>query len=179
MMQELWLPVVGWEGLYEVSSLGRVRSVTRVVESLFNGTLGKRTFPSRVLSPHINPSGYATVRLYRQSFARTYPIHLLVAEAFIGPRPLGNDVRHGPQGKLVNTPNNLSYGTRAENLRDRDRDGTHQRGHQGPGAKLTLEQAREIKRLKGVEPSHVVGARYGISFSAVCMIWRGVTWIDA
>ena len=179
MNQEYWRPVVGWEGLYEVSSLGRVRSEERVVECLFNGTLGKRTFPSRVLSQHVNQSGYKTVRLYRQGHGRTYQVHSLVAEAFIGPRPAGNDVRHGPQGRLVNTPENLCYGTRAENLRDRDRDGTHQRGHKGPGAKLTLKQAKTIKQLKGIEPSQVVADRYGVSYSTVCMIWRGVTWIDA
>jgi len=179
MNQEYWRAVVGWEGLYEVSNLGRVRSMTRVIEQMFNGTLGRRTLQSRIIAQHINKAGYATVRIYRKNQGQTRLVHALVAEAFIGLRPAGNDVRHGPKGKSVNTPENLCYGTRAENLRDRDRDGTHQRGDQGPGAKLTLSEAREIKRLKGIEPSHVVAARYGVSFSSVCMIWRGVTWIDA
>jgi hypothetical protein len=179
MMQELWLPVVGWEGLYEVSSLGRVRSTARTISRLFNGTLGVQRLPSRVRKLQQN-GRYLTVRLHGQGRkARTYSVHTLVAEAFLGKQPQGFDVCHGVKGSLCNEASNLHYGTRAENLKDRDRDGTHQRGQQGPGAKLTLEQAREIKRLKGVEPSHVVGARYGISFSAVCMIWRGVTWIDA
>ena len=178
-MQEVWHPVVGWEGLYEVSSLGRVRSVTRVVKCAFNGTIAERTFPSRERKQYQH-GRYLTVRLHAQHRkANTRTVHSLVAEAFIGPRPDGLDVCHGPKGSLCNDVSNLRYGTRAENLRDRDRDGTHQKCDQGPGAKLTLEKVQEIKKLKGIEPSHLVAARYGVSFSSICMIWRGVTWIDA
>jgi len=179
MMQEVWRPVVGWEGLYEVSDVGRVRSTARTVSRLFNGTIGVQKFPSRVRKLHQH-GRYLTVRLHGQGRKpQTYSVHTLVAEAFLGSRPQGHDICHGPKGSLCNEVSNLRYGTRAENLKDRDRDGTHQRGEQGPGAKLTMQQVREIKQLKGLEPSHSVAARYGVSFSSVCMIWRGVTWIDA
>ena len=180
MQQEYWKPVVGWEDFYEVSDQGRVRSVPRTIELLCNGTLGKRSFPSVIRKLHLSRRGYWTVRLHAQGRkGKTFDVHHLVAEAFIGPRPPRYDTCHGAKGRQCNEPSNLSYGTRSENLKDRDRDGTHQRGEQGPGSKLTFEHVRAIKRSKGKETSAEVAKRYGVSFSTVCMIWRGLTWIDA
>ena len=61
--------------------------------------------------------------LYKDGKARQRPVHSLVAEAFIGPCPPGQEVRHGPGGSLDNRLVNLSYGTRAENIADQYRDG--------------------------------------------------------
>jgi len=177
-MQEVWQPVKGWEGTYEVSSLGRVKTVARSVPCVFNGTLSKRAIPERIRKTHLH-NGYWSVRLETREKARTYYVHCLVAEAFLGPRPAGNDVCHGPAGKRVNTVENLRYGTRKENLKDRDRDGTHQRGARGPGAKLTEAEVREVKKQKGVRTSAEVAADYGVSYSTICMIWRGVTWNES
>ena len=177
-MQEVWQPVRGWEGLYEVSSLGRVKTVARSVPCVFNGTLSTRSVPERLKKQRVHPNGYWLVNLEAQGKKQTRYVHCLVAEAFLGPRPAKHDVCHGPAGQKVNTVENLRYGTRKENLKDRDRDGTHQRGKQGPGAKLTEAQVREIKKQKGMRTSAEVAADYGVSFSTVCMIWRGVTWTE-
>lgn len=52
-------------------------------------------------------------------------VHVLVAAAFLGPRPDGMDIRHGPGGRLDNSPENLCYGTRKDNVQDSVTDGTH------------------------------------------------------
>ena len=79
---ERWLPVVGWEGLYEVSDLGRVRSLPR------NTTRG------RVLRANPAANGYRQATVFRQGHPKSVYVHHLVAEAFIGPRPEGLEIRH-------------------------------------------------------------------------------------
>ena len=164
MQQEYWKPVVGWEDFYEVSNQGRVKSLPR------------KTTKGRILKPHKNVHGYWFVVLCRNGKPKSQVIHLLVAAAFIGPRPEGYDTRHGPLGKHVNTPENLSYGTRSENMRDCLRDGTDQNGEKGSGAKLTQAQVLELRNLKGQVKQKEAAALFGISRPNVSMIWSGKTW---
>ena len=139
---ERWLPVVDFERLYEVSDHGRVRSVDRIVPHRTTGTVALR---GKLLAQRLNDSGYRTVSLYRNGRHTLRAVHILVAAAFIGPRPEGMEVRHGPEGKLVNTPGNLSYGTPVENARDKIRDGVHYEGSRLPQAKLTEAAVRECR----------------------------------
>lgn len=118
---ESWLPVVGWEGSYEVSDLGRVRSVDRMVP--LRGCLTRRA-PGRIRKLSLNPSGYLQLCLRVPGTQRARTVHRLVAEAFLGPCPDEQEVRHGPGGTLDNRVANLCYGTSAENKADMVRDGT-------------------------------------------------------
>ena len=111
-----WLPVVGYEGYYEVSDHGCVRSVERTVPQR-----GKkpRTFPSIVLkfgSRH--PFGYVTVNLCRDNRSRTVTVHSLVLEAFTGPRPEGMWGLHGDDDPSNNHLSNLRWGSPKDNSRD-------------------------------------------------------------
>lgn len=120
------MPVVGWEGLYEVSDEGQVRSVDRVVQ---HPVSGPRRLRGRVLRANWDGhegGGYLYVTLSRPGERRNRHVHTLVLEAFVGPRPDGADACHGAAGKSVNTPPNLRWGTRSENVLDSVlRDGTH------------------------------------------------------
>lgn len=141
--QECWRPVVGYEGFYEVSDLGRVRSVDRTVESIHGrtGTAYVSHRRGRVLKPGITTSGHRYVVL-RSRITRT--VHSLVAEAFIGPRPPGMEVRHENGHPSDCCVTNLKYGTRSQNAEDSKRHGTHfhsglthcKRGHELSGANL-------------------------------------------
>lgn len=112
---EEWRPVVGWEGDYEVSNLGRVWSCPV-------GT--PRT--GRILRHAVNPGGYPSVTLSRRGKVKTRPIHQLVLAAFAGPRPAGKDViRHLDGDPTNNLLGNLAYGTQSENAQDSLRHGTH------------------------------------------------------
>lgn len=102
---EKWLPAVGWEGFYEISSAGRVRSLPR------------RGTPGVVLKPAaMKPYGHLHVDLWARGGHETRTVHSLVAEAFIGQRPDGHEVRH-LDGDAANNrwPDNIAYGTSSEN----------------------------------------------------------------
>lgn len=75
-------------------------------------------------------------------------IHGLVAEAFHGPRPEGMEVRHLDGNRLNNDATNLRWGTRSQNMRDKERHGTAPRGERHPQAKLTEHDVREIRSMR-------------------------------
>lgn len=119
-----WRDVVGYEGYYQVSDEGQVRSL----------------LTNKALKAHPDRRGYLGVSLYSRGrdTRKRKPIHTLVAESFIGPRPEGLDVCHNDGDKLNNRACNLRYGTRSENIMDAAKHGTHylgskrvcKRGHQ-------------------------------------------------
>jgi hypothetical protein len=118
---ETWKPVVGFEGLYEVSDRGRVRSLDRVYPQLSRKGKGhKHTHKGRILRPAPASHGYLTVVLGR---GNTRTVHSLVAEAFIGPCPEGQEILHKDQTRLNSRLSNLRYGTRTENILDAVRSG--------------------------------------------------------
>jgi len=101
MKTEGWLPVVGYEGEYEVSDFGRVRS-------LKTGTMMK-PLPSK--------GGYVQVCLRTLGVAKWHLIHKLVLEAFVGPRPDGMEACHSPDSKGDNNSlGNLRWDTKVANL---------------------------------------------------------------
>jgi hypothetical protein len=114
--QEEWRPVVGFPD-YMVSDQGRVLSYRRKTPRLMALSPGK--------------VGYPLVKLFagpanRSADVKAIWVHQLVAAAFHGPRPEGmEEIRHLDGDKLNNRANNLCYGTRSENQRDRLRHGTH------------------------------------------------------
>lgn len=146
---ERWLAVPGYEGIYEVSDLGRVRSIPRI------DNLG-RHWRGLILRPAPQArTGYLGVRLSRSGVTSTHAIHRLVMLAFIGPPPPGQEVCHGPNGRLDNRLSELSYGTHAKNSGpDKARDGTLARGSDAPGAKLSEADVREIRRRHAAGELH-------------------------
>jgi NUMOD4 motif/HNH endonuclease len=113
---EAWLPVPGYEGFYEVSDLGRVRSLPRW--KVRGGILKPFT---------TGQAKYAAVTLYSGSkaSARTWAVHVLVAMAFCEGHAPGLEVRHENGDKHNNAASNLSWGTHQVNQQDMIRHGTH------------------------------------------------------
>ena len=114
MEKEIWFPVVGYEGLYEISSFGRVRSLN------YN-----RTGQTKVLRTHTNTRGYLTVDLYKNRKNKTFTIHKLVASAFLPNWFDDEQVNHRDENKENNNVDNLewcdskyntNYGTRNKRI---------------------------------------------------------------
>lgn len=114
-MTERWLPIPGYEGWYEVSDLGRVRSVERT----FRHRDGRvRTYPSVMVTPTLGRGGYLRVSLSRGGVQRTGSVHQLVMLAFVGPRPPGLEVCHNDDVRRNNVLSNLRYDTKSANAQD-------------------------------------------------------------
>ena len=176
-MQEVWLPVVGYEGLYEVSNWGRVKSLARTCPKRSGGTI--RKVPEKLLVLELNPHGYWQVYLSKGGVGTRFRIHVLVAAAFIGPKPEGLVICHGPGGRQDNRPSNLSYKTQAENMADKYRDGTEQTGERGSMAKLTEAQVRYVRHelANGPRGTAVRLAReLRVSENCIGRIKSGKTW---
>lgn len=117
MTEEQWKPVLGFEGLYEVSDRGRVRSVDRV---LVKSDGRRMTIKGKLLKGGTN-QGYVSHKMQ----GVTKFTHIMVLEAFVGPRPPGMQVRHLNDIKDDNRLSNLRWGTSSENAKDRVRNGIH------------------------------------------------------
>lgn len=141
---EEWLPILGWEDAYEVSNLGRVRSLPRIVPYSDGRTYRLR---GRILRPGTSKGRdkYLRVGLCRDGELHMKKVHLLVAEAFIGPRPKGAVCRHLNDNPSDNRIENLRWGTASENQQDSVRNKHHceskkthcKRGHLLSGKNLT------------------------------------------
>lgn len=124
LSSEEWRPVVGWEGLYEVSDQGRVRSLDRAVVDC-RGTV--RGLKGRILRPKSHPAGHQFLSLSRAGVKGTRWVHHLVLECFTGPRPAGLECLHDDGNPKNNCASNLSWGTRGANIQDSIRHGTNPR----------------------------------------------------
>lgn len=146
-MKERWRPVVGYQGYYEVSDRGRVRSVPRIV-SFEDGRVRSYQGVLLKLKPH-NQYGYPLAALCRgRADKRWRTVHQLVMEAFVGPRPQGQEVCHNANN-LSASLSNLRYDTRSNNARDQWRHGTMQHGATHPSAKFSDALLERVRRAKG------------------------------
>lgn len=173
---EMWKPVPNFEGYYEVSSLGRVRSVDRVVSRQYPDGRVCQVRRKGGLRKLEYRDGYAVVRLQADKRIFKPYVHRIVCEAFNGPCPEGKSVAAHNDGDFTNnTPKNLRWATYAENQRDREGHGTHNRGERSHLAKLTWDAAEEIRSSS--LPSSVIAAAFGVSAANVRQIRRGETWV--
>lgn len=178
--KEEWRPVVGYEGWFEVSNLGRVKRAAP----------GRGTWVGRILKCQRHHTGYIHVVLSRNSRERSHFVHVLVLEAFVCPRPRSQETNHKDGDKQNNRIGNLEWVTTSQNarhkvhtLRDgwitknrrprakpRKRQGKYVRGSASPRAKLLESDIPRIrKRLKRGHLLREVAKDFGVSPE---MIWR-------
>jgi hypothetical protein len=172
-MNEEWRAVPGHEG-YEVSNLGRVRSYRA-----HGGNRGGRQVKTpRIKTTRRHNTGYSSVVLQAElGRSQAYSVHVLVAAAFLGPRPEGYQVAHFDGDKMNARLDNLRYATPVENAQDKHRHGTTCHGEAGGNTKLTTAQVQEIVARYGAgELQRELAARFGISQSQVSNIVRRASW---
>lgn len=173
--KEVWLPVVGYEGSYEVSDLGRVWSVARVIT---RSDGHPKTIPYKIKNLYKEDSGYMCVGLGIGGKHTSYRIHTLVLTAFVGPRPSGMECCHYPdRDRSNNALSNLRWGTRGDNRQDSIIHGTLLRGSKIKQSKLTETIVSEIRhrRSNGEEITRLA-LEFGVSFRCVFRAVHRESW---
>lgn len=166
-----WRPIPGYEGYYEVSSTGLVRSLDRTVVCA-NGV--EKRLKGRALQCFEQPSGHLFVGLRRGEGKKMFRVHSAVMLAFVGPRPNGLEVRHLDGNPKNNSLENLAYGTRSQNHLDAYRHGGRPAGEDCHLAKISNAQAADLRALKGFVSSRLAAEHFGLSDSYVRQVWRNV-----
>jgi len=166
---EVWKPVIGFEGLYEVSDCGRVRSLERFV-----GTGKKRRINfARILKPKSN-SKYREVKLRKDGASHMRRVNNLVLNAFVGMRPSGLICRHIDGDSHNNIVANLSWGTYLQNAEDSMRLGTILHGENHSNATLTDRAVQFIR--KSNKTGRQLAAKYNVSASTISAIRNNKRW---
>lgn len=163
---ERWVPAPGFEGLYSVSSIGRVRR---------EACVKSRPLPARMLSPYERKDGYLAVQLYPlKGEKKVFIVNVLVLLAFVGPRPAGMDSAHGDGDIRNNCLTNLRWATRKENAADRKLHGTNTQGERNGRALLCEAKVRAIRADK--RKLREIAADYGVSHSTIHYAKCGRNW---
>ncbi len=181
---EVWKDVPGYEGLYQASNMGRVRSIDRRVPSR-DGKV--KHLKGRILRPGWREgvsTGSMAVVLSKKSVVTSKSVHVLVLETFVGPRPPGMEACHFPDRSHRNNKlDNLRWDTVQANRDDMVFHGTRgivgdTKGELNGRALLTADMVLEIRRRYAAGGcSHLSLARaYKVCESTVCKVINGDTW---
>lgn len=175
-MNEIWKPVAGYEGIYEVSNLGRVRSLDREVANRWGTT---KPVPGAIRTIAVKREGYCFVNLFRRSRGRPMYVHRLVAIAFL-PNPEGlPQVNHIDGDKLNNRADNLEWCTGKENCQHAVAEALYQtwRGEQTVMAKLTELDVSNIRsRWASGEKQNALAREYGVRPGTIHKIVHRQRW---
>ncbi|MEO0849205.1 MAG: NUMOD4 domain-containing protein [Cyanobacteria bacterium J06648_1] len=178
---EVFADIRGYEGYYQVSNYGKVRSLDRVIKEKTGKT---QTLKGRVLKLRINPGGYYYIGLGKNGTKATFAIHQLVAQVFLDNPENKPIVNHIDGKKLNNSVANLEWATYSENLKHAYKTGLRQAvqieavGSKNYKRKLKPEQVIEIKRLlaTGNLTHKEIAIRFSVARSTITEIKSGKRW---
>ncbi len=172
---ENWVSVVGYDGFYEVSDQGSVRSLDRMV----NGRYGtKRIQRGKVLRPAPTECGYLFVTLQADKRTKYTGVHRIVCAAFNGPSDKPT-VNHKDGNKHNNVPGNLEWATYLENQTHADSTGLRQiKGERNGRAKLTEVDVASIRSAGALKYGDVarIARQYGVSGTMIRNVLAGRNW---
>jgi hypothetical protein len=174
-MEENWKAIPGYEGLYEASDLGRVRSLDRVV---FTQSGISRRIKGKLLKPITCKDDLRQqVSLCKDYCVTVIRLHHVIMLTFVGNRPEGLVTCHYDGNPSNNALSNLRYDTASSNMKDAVRHGTANLGERCPSAKLTAEQVLEIRcRLEMGEKVAIISQSFGISHQQISKIKNRTRW---
>jgi hypothetical protein len=171
--EEIWKDIPGYEGYYQASNLGRIKSLSRWKKVFLTQRIFK---PESILFQKNSSNGYKIVTLSVDAAKKTRTIHRIVAECFIGNQDGLKDVNHKDGDKHNNKPDNLEWMNRSQNIKHAYDTGlrTSTRGTAVWTNKLTEAQVVEIFHSPGIHSE--IGKRYGVLKAAVQHIKSGRSW---
>jgi hypothetical protein len=148
MLVEEWMPVVGYEGYYEVSSLGRVKSLDRIIpfDKPITGPT-TRHIRERMLKAAMASSGYIGVTLAKHRTKKTGSIHRMVLEAFRGECPKGHVACHENGKRWDSRLDNLRWDTRQANEADKHAHGTKLYGSRNPNYSIPDKDVVKMRQM--------------------------------
>jgi len=170
---ETWKQIPGYGGHYRASSLGRIKSLPRIVRKRHqHGKIMSQKYGEQILFPQKpDRDGYFHVHLSVDGVKINRTVHRLVLEAFTGPRPDGMESCHNNSNPTDNRPENLRWDTHANNNGDRLRRGNYATGENHPMSKLSDRCVATIYR-SGLSAKEIV-LKYRISKTQAHRIING------
>lgn len=171
-MEEEWRDIEGYEGIYQVSNLGRVKALERIL-----------IIPEKIMTNTLTEVGYLQVRLTKNKSAKSELVHRLVAKAFI-PNPDNKpEVNHKLGIKTDNRVTELEWNTKSENqlhaykVLGKKSNFKPQRGNNNGLSKLTWTQIEEIKTLLSIGLSQrKIALKYNVSQVTISNINQNKIW---
>ncbi len=172
-MEEVWKDIPKYEGIYQASNLGRIKSLARQ-DRRGHG------WPTKILKPDATRNGYLQVLLSRDGVITKKYVHHLILEVFVGPCPPGKQRNHINGDKADNSIGNLEYCTGSENHFHSYRVLGKQaaKGSKQGGAKLNEEQVQAIRRLHAAKQAtgQELAKMFNISESSISAIVLRQRW---
>lgn len=169
---EIWKNIEGYEGLYQVSNLGDVKSLERYREN------SSKLTPERILKGILNNKGYYSVRLYKNKESHFYSVSRLVARTFI-PNPKNKpEVNHINGNVKDNSITNLEWVTHRENIDHAVKTGLTPRGEQNARSKVKESDVKIMREMyaKGGISTRTLSEKFNIGKTAIWQIVTNQTW---
>jgi hypothetical protein len=184
MSSDPWRPIADYEGLYEVSDRGEIRSLDRVlIKQNRRGGSYKAHHKGRIMRLTPDKDGYLQVSLCKNGLIKKRKVHKIVLETFDRPCPAGQETLHGAGGVSDNRwPENIKWGTHAENEFEKLESGTAQFGSRVYGSKLTEDIVRDSRRQVTFEYVSIgsLADEHGVDYhtmwmAVTCRSWKHVS----
>jgi hypothetical protein len=170
-MEEIWKDIKGYEGCYQISDQGRVKSLQRIVK---HSKGGKKLIKERFLNQHVCKSGYYSVLLSKDGINKRVMNHILVAKTFLQNLENKRTVNHIDCNKLNNNVTNLEFLTDSENQLHALKNGIKPKGENHKNSKLKENDVIEIRSSN--QSLMELSKQYNVAFQTISDIKRKKIW---
>lgn len=173
---EEWKDVIGYEGFYQISNMGRVKSLERNIIQWRGGNIYKR---KRILIQSFNRDGYLHVKFHKAGKKCNKSVHRLVGQYFVGNKNNYSDINHKKGVKMDNRASELEWCTKSQNTQHAYDTGLKKKllGEQTGSSKLKENQVKDIRIfIKEGVPLKDIAAKFNVKYCAIWDIKNNKRW---